>query len=289
MKPLIYYGQNQEDIILSAFFPDIEKGFYVDVGACDPIKYSVTKLFYEKGWSGINIEPQEEQYKKLVKDRKRDINLNVGIGDKNSEMHLRVYENESLSTFSREVKEEYKSIKERKSLKYTDKPVEVQTLKAVLESNTVSQIHFLKVDVEGLEYSVLKGNDWTQFRPEVICIEANNMVKSENWRKLLIDVGYKICYFDGLNEYYTEKNSARVELFKETYQKIIVSVPKLSYEWDVRIQEIVSQLERVQETLDNYVSLTDNLKKQLSRTKKYAKTHPRDNWLRIAIKRVLKK
>ena len=32
-------------------------GFYVDVGAMDPVIDSVTKVYYEHGWHGIDIEP----------------------------------------------------------------------------------------------------------------------------------------------------------------------------------------------------------------------------------------
>ena len=34
----------------------IPSGFYIDVGACHPVVHSVTKLFYERGWNGINID-----------------------------------------------------------------------------------------------------------------------------------------------------------------------------------------------------------------------------------------
>ncbi len=82
----IYYSQNREDIILDSFFPDVEEGFYVDVGAYDPDHDSVTKLFYLKGWHGINIEPQEKRHQLFVKKRKRDTNLNIGISSKSGSL-----------------------------------------------------------------------------------------------------------------------------------------------------------------------------------------------------------
>lgn len=72
---MISYSQNFEDVILNRFFKNTNIGFYVDVGAHDPIIDSVTKHFYDKGWSGINIEPVNLAFKKLQAERKRDINL----------------------------------------------------------------------------------------------------------------------------------------------------------------------------------------------------------------------
>src|ERR1700742_2763080 len=96
----VTYAQNREDILLDAFFRDIEQGFYVDVGASHPVVSSVTKLFYEKGWRGINIEPSHKYYKLLEEDRPEDINLNVGISDKKGTLTLREYQGYGLSTFS---------------------------------------------------------------------------------------------------------------------------------------------------------------------------------------------
>jgi hypothetical protein len=60
---LVSYAQNREDILLRAFFDPKEVGFYVDVGAYDPDDDSVTRLFYDRGWRGINIEPQPNRFK----------------------------------------------------------------------------------------------------------------------------------------------------------------------------------------------------------------------------------
>ena len=76
--------------ILFYLFYDISYGFYIDVGANDPIIYSTTKSFYDKGWNGINIEPLPDKYKLLTIFRKRDINLQIGIGNKEGNMTLKV-------------------------------------------------------------------------------------------------------------------------------------------------------------------------------------------------------
>ena len=81
-KKIVTYSQYNEDLILSAFLYDVKQGFYIDVGANSPEVDSVTKLFYKIGWHGINIEPIKSLYEELVKERPKDINLQLGIGSK---------------------------------------------------------------------------------------------------------------------------------------------------------------------------------------------------------------
>ena len=74
------YSEYYEDLILYIILSDIEKGFYIDIGAYDPNKVSVTKMFYLKGWHGINIEPLSDQIKKFYLERPNDINLQLVVG-----------------------------------------------------------------------------------------------------------------------------------------------------------------------------------------------------------------
>ncbi len=202
------YAQNKEDIILQGFFPDSNKGFYVDIGANHPIKLSVTKLFYEKGWRGINIEPNSYLYDLIVSDRKNDMNLNIGIADRATTLVMREYpEGDGLSTFEKESQKSYenKSSEYHKfTAKHIDRKVIVRPLRDVLAEYAGNKtINFMSIDVEGFEYEVIKGNDWEKYRPQVICIEANHIVK--DWRPLLAKANYILVFFDGLNNYYVAK------------------------------------------------------------------------------------
>lgn len=201
---LISYAQSREDIILSGFFAPDERGFYVDVGANDPFADSVTKLFYDRGWHGINIEPLQQHYARLKKERPRDINLNIGVGARPSSLTLREYvAGTGLSTFSNVMKQAYAEGINEAAVEYQDHTVAVRPLRAIFKEHAVTHISFMKVDVEGFEYEVLEGNDWVRYRPEVICIEANHIER--DWRPLLKQHDYHLVFFDGLNEYYVDK------------------------------------------------------------------------------------
>lgn len=197
------YSQNREDLILAGFFDLSKKGFYVDVGANDPDRDTVTRIFYENGWSGINIEPIESHYQQLLRRRRRDINLNVGISEKEQVLNLREYEGSGLSTFSKKMQEQYQAAPNIFTEKYRDYSVKTKTLAQVFKEQKVKEISFLKVDVEGFEYDVLSSNDWQIYRPMVLCIEANHIEK--DWRPILSSNNYELVFSDGLNEYYQDK------------------------------------------------------------------------------------
>ncbi len=208
----VYYSQNREDIILEAFFPDVDEGFYVDVGASDPVKYSVTKLFYDKGWSGINVEPIKHHHGSLMEQRPEDINLNIGVGSKAATLKFFEYVGgDGLSTFSSDVAEECSHQEDFPFKDGKEYMVAVKTLNTVFKEHNVKHIHFIKIDVEGFEYDVLAGNDWSKYRPEVICIESNHITK--DWRPLLAQNEYQLAFADGLNEYYADARTDRAAKF----------------------------------------------------------------------------
>ena len=246
---LVSYAQNHEDLILEAFFKDVKKGFYVDVGANHPIKHSVTKLFYKKGWRGIHIEPNEGLCAMLRFDRPDDVVLNVGVSDKPGKLEFTEYINHGLSTFSKTMSNAYQQHKSVFTDTFWKYDVTVRTLAEILREQNVDHIHFMKVDVEGYEYEVLDGNDWRHFRPEMICIESNHIEK--DWRPLLKKHKYTKVFNDGLNDYYLAEESmyradhfsyaksllesgevATAEVFnkiKETEQNLVLAKLHLEY------------------------------------------------------------
>ena len=78
---MISYAQNFEDVVLMRALKDVNNGFYIDVGAFSPDFHSVTKAFYERGWRGINIEPNPECEAPFKSSRPRDVHLAVAVGD----------------------------------------------------------------------------------------------------------------------------------------------------------------------------------------------------------------
>ena len=203
----LYYAQNKEDLFIKAFFPDVTDGFYIDVGANDPVIDSVTKLLYDEGWSGINIEPIQNLADSLKRERPRDTTLQIGISNKASKLTFTEYpDGNGLSTFNDSMREYYKQGDHPfPTANVKEYSVPVKTLNDVIKEVKPAHIHALKIDVEGYEYEVIEGNDWRVNRPELICIEANHI--NHDWQPILEKNKYYLVFFDGVNNYYLAEES----------------------------------------------------------------------------------
>jgi FkbM family methyltransferase len=199
----ISYAQNFEDITLwraLRFFP---QGFYIDVGANDPSADSVTKAFYDRGWSGINIEPSPEYHARLNSARPRDINLPIAISDEPGELIFFDAGMSGRSTVDTEVATHL----ENDGIKLASRKVPAQTLNTICEQYAKGAIHFLKIDVEGHEHAVLRGMDFEKWRPWIVLIENPFNIEPE-WAQLLIDARYRFVHYDGINRYYLAEEHA---------------------------------------------------------------------------------
>nr|NQU91819.1 FkbM family methyltransferase [Bacteroidota bacterium] len=269
---MISYAQNFEDVILERFFKNIEKGFYVDVGAAGPALHSVTKHFYDKGWQGINIEPSLSLFNDLIIERGRDINLNLVVSDQDGLIEFFDLANTGLSSImeqnvktaiSNENLRDYNNNKfeEAKSIL-----VESRKLSGILSQYAPNiEIDFLKIDVEGAEREVIKSNNWARFRPKVILIEAtipNSTTQNySEWEKLIIEAEYAFVYFDGINRFYLRNDLLKYKdvfsyppcyfdaftLFTEVKKQIKISeLQSLCHQLQSRQKELQSQHKELQ-------------------------------------------
>jgi len=205
----ISYAQNFEDVLLNRVFKDKTKGFYLDVGAFHPTVDSVTKSFYNLGWSGINIEPIKECYNLFKQERSRDINLNIALSNLEGTIEFfQVVEQPGNSTLDKEIADK---IAQQKGLKLSRYTVPVKTLAEVCKEYVDQKIDFLKIDVEGLEEEVVLGGNWERFRPTILVIETTfpgtNVRCENNIPVFLMGKGYQQVFFDGINDYYISEES----------------------------------------------------------------------------------
>ena len=198
----VSYSQNLEDVMLWRALRHIPNGFYIDVGANDPHLESVTLGFYQRGWRGINIEPDLGKFAALVAARPDELNLNCALSDQPGLLTFYEVPVEGLSTLDRAIAENYRA----NGYPPTERLVEVMTLATLCERHATGPIHFLKIDVEGHEGGVLAGADFTRFRPWIVVLEATMPNSQEpshaGWEPGLLAAGYRFVYFDGLNRFY---------------------------------------------------------------------------------------
>jgi len=179
----LFFSHTGEDILLNGVLKNKPYGFYIDIGAYDPIHYSNTYLFFVRGWNGINIDANPDFIKKFNQSRPKDINISAGVSDKPGELIYYQYKNGVFNTFSKEKMKQYgHPIKKTK--------INVLRLDNILDNylpkGTI--IDFMNVDVEGFDLRVLKSNNWKKYRPNIIAVESDK----PDIDKFLKSHGYKL-------------------------------------------------------------------------------------------------
>lgn len=161
-------------MILRRLFEGQRRGFYVDVGAHHPRRFSNTNYFYKRGWNGINVEPNPDAARLFHSLRGRDINLQLGVSNESGVLKYFVFDESALNTFDENIVASRLADTPYRVLEIIEVPVE--TLDSILSKHLPSgrTIDFLSIDVEGLDFAVLKSNDWQRFRPRVVLVEALN-------------------------------------------------------------------------------------------------------------------
>lgn len=181
------YSKNLEDLIINAFFYDTKKGFYIDIGNFTPNGMSATKYFYLKGWNGINIKPYNDQFKKFIKGRIKDININFEIGGKFSTKYI------------------YHDFKENNTFYKLS-----EILKKYIPKN--KEIQFCKINMKDDTRKILLGFDYENFAPRLFCIESNNTF--DNFEYILYKNNYSYIYQYELSRYYIDN---RINYLKERF------------------------------------------------------------------------
>jgi hypothetical protein len=92
--------------------------------------------------------------------------------------------------------------------------VDVVTLESVLTEYASPGFDLLKVDVEGREAAVLASADLSYWRPRVLVVESTIPDSPEpshdKWESLVIQTGYKLALFDGLNRFYARNSESEL-------------------------------------------------------------------------------
>ncbi len=164
------YSTNAEDILINTLLKNSSSGFYLDIGAHHPFRFSNTYLLYEAGWSGINIDASKDSIDLLKQYRRRDINLHYVVSDKKEDLDLFTNSLGALNTINKDVYAESKE-KYDKSVQVTTTPIHV-ILDGHLPKNKT--IDFMNIDVEGNDFNVLKSFPWEKYKPSLICVEDND-------------------------------------------------------------------------------------------------------------------
>lgn len=205
-EAFVSYAQNFEDVILMRALSKVGNGFYIDIGANDPRVHSVSLAFYEKGWRGIHVEPMPSYAKALRSARPDEIVIQAVVSSSDEPVILHEFEGTGLTTAIDAYADQHLIAGfEKKELKAH--PLSLEKILAPYEE---TDIHWLKVDVEGAEGDVLASWGESPARPWILVIEStrpsSRTESFKEWESEVTSRGYKFVYFDGLNRFYIHKS-----------------------------------------------------------------------------------
>ena len=203
LPPMTTFAQNFEDVTLRRAFLPQNTGFYIDIGAYHPISHSVTQHFYLNGWSGINVEANPKLIEAFYSERPRDTNLSCAVGSSTSKsIPLHILGDTGLTTTLSNVADSHVAFHGA----YNSINVPVISLSELIGKYAGNKvIDFLKVDVEGAEFDVLKSLKFETYRPRIIVFECSSIYEIH---ELLINSEYNYAWFDGLNLYYVRNEDS---------------------------------------------------------------------------------
>lgn len=188
-----FSNEGEDQALLKEIGMNTKRGFYIDIGANDPITYSNTLGFYLRGWHGINIDAKPGTKDIFDMLRKRDINLELGVGENKETLTYYSFNESALNTFDREVaqhreKEGFTLISKRN--------IDVMPLAEILDEYLPKGqiIDFMDIDVEGMDYQVLQSNDWKKYRPHYVLAEEIRYSHKEERVSLISDYMNSVGY-----------------------------------------------------------------------------------------------
>lgn len=215
------YSQSGEDIIISDLMNRlrIKSPRYLDIGANHPISLNNTFRLYQRGGSGVCVEPNPVLCEKIRKKRSRDICLNAGVAfdsQKEADFYLFSENYSGLNTFSKEEADFWENEGNEEIGRHTV----VKTVKMpLLNINELMEQYFeghpnlISVDVEGFDFDIIKSIDFTSFQPEVFCIETlgfiedNKEIKKQEIISFFLAKGYFVYADTYINTIFCKKSS----------------------------------------------------------------------------------
>lgn len=183
----VSFSQCGEDLIVDFLFTwqlGIKIIAYMDIGANHPFRLNNTYLFYRRGCTGVNIEPDSSLFANLKKERPRDFNINKGIGfaDKTEIADFYVMSLKALNTFSKEEAERINKI-EGYSIKKVQRTELLNVNEVLAQHFSKKELDFLSIDVEGLDLKILRSVDFKKYKPKAICVETTEFNQKPEQKK----------------------------------------------------------------------------------------------------------
>ena len=197
----IYFSQYGEDIFINNKLRNICNGTYCDVGAFDPIWFSNTHLLFKRGWTGLNLDLDQDKIKKFKEMRPKDISIVSGVGNCNEKAWALEYSLPVLNRISFYPEHDFLAANGEKPLGKHE--IQIRTLDTVLEQHIKGRnLNFLNIDCEGYEEKILNGITLKKWKPNLIAIEYLDDEKLMILKRQMLKNDYQLCGQVGITAFF---------------------------------------------------------------------------------------
>lgn len=186
------YSQYNEEGFILANTPDA--GRFLDVGAWNAKQFSNTRALYEKGWSGVMIEPSPEPFLGLLKEYGKEPRIDLlcaAMGFEREGIVILHATADAVSTTDEAVHALWKDAGGYYGKFWTP----IVTWNKIMTQ--FGRFEFVNLDAEGISVDLLHALLATEMMPACICVEhdgrTNEAIEAATGR------GYKVVYGNGTN------------------------------------------------------------------------------------------
>lgn len=203
----VSHASNGEDVLVRRACRGVARGVWIDIGAGDGTRGSVTRGLSAEGWTGVNVEADPARFARLAAARPGETNLAVAVASLPGTAPLHVFEDGTGATLSATLAE----AERLRGRTPTLVPVETTTLAAICRRHAPAAIHLLRIAARGVEDEVLEGGDFDRHRPWIVLVRSGTPDAADGtpaWERRLCGAGYRFVWADGANRFFLADEQA---------------------------------------------------------------------------------
>lgn len=196
------YSQYDEQHAILGYFDAVPlghkgrgEGRFLDIGAWDPICFSNTRALFERGWSGVMIEPSPTPLLSLLKaygDEPRIKIIEAAVGLEDSLVSFQVSD-DSVSTLD---PESFAKWKDQAAFRGS---VSVRTITWPQINTWWDGFDFVNIDAEGISVDLFHSMLGSGVKPVCVCVEHDGRLAELAGVATAPNVRYKMLYSNGTN------------------------------------------------------------------------------------------
>ncbi len=199
----LHFGQHGEDVLIHKLFDRrFRNGFYMDIGAYHPFRYSNTAYFWLMGWRGVNVDASKHSIEQFKKIRRSDTNIWSAVVDSTTAektKFIKLHFNPKVEyDLGATCSPEEAAKREGSQTEHVEVPCD--SLTNIVNNHAPEksdEFHFMNIDIEGFDESALHGIDLWKSKPQVICVEILHAdtirdVLNTNTNLILESNGYQL-------------------------------------------------------------------------------------------------